>query len=65
VIGQRKVEHEIRLKDGEVSLLGGMLEQDDSQSLTGIPGAFTNSNPEISIFSKEYRGDGQRDRILP
>ena len=38
VIGQRKVEHEIRLKDGEVSLLGGMLEQDDSQSLTGIPG---------------------------
>ena len=38
VIGQRKVEHEIRLKDGEVSLLGGMLEQDDSQSVTGIPG---------------------------
>jgi len=38
VIGQRKVEHEIRLKDGEVSLLGGMLERDDSQSLTGIPG---------------------------
>jgi general secretion pathway protein D len=38
VIGQRKVEHEIRLKDGEVSLLGGMLEQQDTQSLTGIPG---------------------------
>jgi general secretion pathway protein D len=38
VIGQRKVEHEIRLKDGEVSLLGGMLQQQDTQSLTGIPG---------------------------
>jgi general secretion pathway protein D len=38
VIGQRKVEHEIRLKDGEVSLLGGMLEQQDTQSLTGFPG---------------------------
>jgi len=38
VIGQRKVEHEIRLKDGEVSLLGGMLQQQDAQSLTGIPG---------------------------
>jgi general secretion pathway protein D len=38
VIGQRKVEHEIRLKDGEVSLLGGMLEQQNMQTLTGIPG---------------------------
>jgi len=38
VIGQRKVEHEIRLKDGEVSLLGGMLQQQDTQSLAGIPG---------------------------
>lgn len=38
VIGQRKVEHEIRLKDGEVSLLGGILERQDTQSLTGIPG---------------------------
>jgi general secretion pathway protein D len=38
VIGQRKVEHEIRLKDGEVSLLGGILQQQDTQSLSGIPG---------------------------
>ena len=38
VIGQRKVEHEIRLKDGEVSLLGGMLQQENSETLTGIPG---------------------------
>ena len=38
VIGQRKVEHEIRLKDGEVSLLGGMLEQQNSEVLNGIPG---------------------------
>jgi general secretion pathway protein D len=38
VIGQRKVEHEIRLKDGEVSLLGGMLQQQDMQALSGIPG---------------------------
>jgi general secretion pathway protein D len=37
-IGQRKVEHEIRLKDGEVNLLGGMLEQQETKSLSGIPG---------------------------
>lgn len=38
MIGQRKVEHEIRLKDGEVSLLGGMLQQQDMEAFSGIPG---------------------------
>jgi general secretion pathway protein D len=38
VIGQRKIEHEIRLKEGEVNLLGGILENQDIRSLTGIPG---------------------------
>src|SRR4051794_21274533 len=38
VIGQRKIEHEIRLKEGEVNLLGGILENSDVKSLTGIPG---------------------------
>jgi general secretion pathway protein D len=38
VIGQRKIEHEIRLKEGEVNLLGGILEQDDVKTLTGLPG---------------------------
>jgi general secretion pathway protein D len=38
VIGQRKIEHEIRLREGEVNLLGGMLEDDDIKSLSGIPG---------------------------
>ena len=38
VIGQRKIENDIRLKDGEVSLLGGMMEDSRTKSLTGIPG---------------------------
>ncbi|HLJ92272.1 MAG TPA: cohesin domain-containing protein, partial [Gemmataceae bacterium] len=37
IIGQRKIEHEIRLKNGEVNLLGGMFEHDDVRSLTGYP----------------------------
>ncbi len=37
VIGQRKIEHEIRLKEGEVNLLGGMFEEDNTQSLSGLP----------------------------
>jgi general secretion pathway protein D len=38
VIGQRKIENDIRLKDGEVSLLGGMMENTETRSLNGIPG---------------------------
>src|SRR5579862_9371420 len=38
VIGQRKIEHEIRLKDGEVNLLGGILEDSQTKALSGIPG---------------------------
>ena len=38
VIGQRKIEQEIRLKEGEVNILGGILETDQTKSLSGIPG---------------------------
>lgn len=37
IIGQRRIEHEIRLKDGEVNLLGGILENSEQQSLNGYP----------------------------
>jgi general secretion pathway protein D len=38
VIGQRKIEQEIRLKEGEVNILGGILESTQTKSLSGIPG---------------------------
>jgi general secretion pathway protein D len=38
IIGQRKIEHEVRLREGEANLMGGMLEDLESKSLTGIPG---------------------------
>src|SRR5256885_15984655 len=38
IIGQRKIEHEVRLKEGEANLMGGMLEDLQSKSLSGIPG---------------------------
>ena len=37
VIGQRKIEHEIRLKEGEVNLLGGIFDETDTKALSGIP----------------------------
>ncbi|MGA9209769.1 MAG: cohesin domain-containing protein [Terriglobales bacterium] len=38
VIGQRKIEHEVRLKEGEVSLMGGILQDQDIKNWSGIPG---------------------------
>src|SRR6266566_158883 len=38
IIGQRKIEHVVRLREGEANLMGGMLEDLQSKSLTGIPG---------------------------
>ena len=37
IIGQRKIEHEVRLKEGEVNLLGGMMEDQQTKALTGFP----------------------------
>jgi len=36
-IGQRRIEHEVRLADGEVNLIGGILEDTESKSLSGYP----------------------------
>jgi general secretion pathway protein D len=38
VIGQKKIEHEIRLRDGESSLIGGILDDSQTRALSGIPG---------------------------
>lgn len=38
VISQRKVEHDVRLKNGEVSILGGLIERDQIKNINGIPG---------------------------
>lgn len=38
VIAQNKVEHEVRLKDGQVSVLGGLITQTEMININGIPG---------------------------
>jgi general secretion pathway protein D len=38
IIGQKKIEHEIRLRDGESSLIGGIMDDSQTKSLSGIPG---------------------------
>ena len=38
VISQRKIDHQIRLREGEVNLMGGIFEDQDQKNYTGIPG---------------------------
>jgi general secretion pathway protein D len=38
IIGQRKIDNEVRLREGEANLMGGMLEDSRTRSLSGIPG---------------------------
>jgi general secretion pathway protein D len=38
IISQKKVIHDIRMRDGEVNLLGGLIQQQEDKTVTGIPG---------------------------
>jgi general secretion pathway protein D len=62
IISQRKVEHEIRLKEGEVSILGGLISRVDQKTLNGWPGL-----AKIPIFRylfSEDKNDAQEDEVL-
>ncbi len=38
IISQKKIVHDIRMREGEVSLLGGLMQTQDTRSIAGIPG---------------------------
>jgi general secretion pathway protein D len=62
IIGQRKVGLDIRLREGEVSLLGGLMKSQDTKQVTGIPGL--SSIPLIRrLFSGESI-DRESDNIM-
>src|SRR5271155_888363 len=62
VIGQRKIENEVRLKDGEVNLLGGMMEDSRTKALTGIPGLA--SIPILKYFFAQDTRDHSTNEIV-
>jgi len=57
VISQRKSEADIRLRDGEVSLLGGLMQTQDTNTLNGIPGLTS-----IPILGKFFLTSNSKDR---
>ena len=63
IIGQRKIEHEIRLKEGEVNLLGGMLEHDLTKSISGWP--VLGSIPYLKyFFASETKDDRENELVF-
>jgi general secretion pathway protein D len=62
IISQRKIEHDIRLKEGEVSILGGLFERTDSKTVNGWPG-FAKIPVFRYLFSEE-RIDHQENEVL-
>jgi general secretion pathway protein D len=37
-LGQRKITHDIRLKEGEVNVLGGLVQTQETKAVSGVPG---------------------------
>ncbi len=62
IISQRSIEHDIRLKDGEVNVLGGLIEQTDTDTTTGIPGIA--KLPFFKYFFAGNNVDHEKDEIL-
>ncbi|MBI2816472.1 MAG: hypothetical protein HYX72_06005 [Acidobacteria bacterium] len=38
IIGQRIIDHDIRLREGEINILGGLMQTQLTKSVTGVPG---------------------------
>ena len=63
IIAQEKVIHDIRMKDGEVNLLGGLKQSQDSTTLSGIPGL--SSIPIIKwLFSSKTVSKNSQELLI-
>ena len=62
VIGQKKIENEIRLKEGEASLLGGMFEDQNTRSLSGIPGL--SQIPILKYFFSQTNTEHSENEVV-
>ena len=52
VISQKKISHDIRMREGEVGLLGGLINEQEDKTVTGIPGLSS-----IPFLRRLFTGD--------
>lgn len=62
VIGSKTIEHDIRLKEGEVNILGGLIERTDTKTISGWPGLAR--IPILGRFFSDNKVDHQEDETL-
>jgi len=62
IISQRVIEHDIRLKEGEVSILGGLVQRTDSKTLEGWPGLA--KLPLLRYLFSHNKTEHQEDEVL-
>ncbi|PYU47700.1 MAG: type II and III secretion system protein [Acidobacteria bacterium] len=62
IISQRVIEHDIRLKEGEVSILGGLVQRTNSKTLEGWPGLA--KLPLLRYLFSHDKTDHQEDEVL-
>jgi general secretion pathway protein D len=62
IIGQRRIEHEMRLEDGDINLVGGILEDSETQSLSGYP--WLTKIPILKYLFGQETKDHRQDEIV-
>lgn len=62
IISQRKIEHDVRLKEGEVSVLGGLVQRTETKTITGWPGL--SRIPFLRYFFSGENVDKSENEIL-
>ncbi len=62
IISQRVIEHDIRLKEGEVNILGGLAQRTNTKSLNGWPGLA--KMPLLHYLFSDNQSEVQEDEVL-
>jgi len=62
IISQRTLDHDIRLKEGEVNVLGGLFERTDTKTLNGWPGLA--KVPFLRYLFSDDKTDHQENEVL-
>jgi general secretion pathway protein D len=62
VISQRKIEHEVRLKEGESNILGGLITRNETKTLNGWPGL--SHIPFLRYFVSDDHWENTDDEVM-
>lgn len=62
IIGQRIIDHDIRLREGEINVLGGLLQTQTTKSVAGIPGL--SQIPFLKKLFSNYSDTLSEDEVL-